>query len=256
MLCDNIIPCFNHYSALLCKTMHTFCLLVSLKKQHPTTFTGSFDFMSLEAATTFFIAIFIFAITPGPGTFALLARALVSGAWSCLPMAVGMAVSDIVYLVLATFGLAAIAENYGGLFTVIRFVGAAYLLYLGYKMWTAKIDTDFKVNESSSDLKPKDWLAGFVQGFLISASNPKVILFYIAFLPTFIDLTALNTSDIALLSVLTLFALLAGLMLVSIGASSVRKYLKSESALKKLNRTAGSIMIAAGLFLVSRGSSA
>ncbi len=211
--------------------------------------------MSLEASITFFIAIFIFAITPGPGTFALLARALVSGAWACLPMSVGMATSDIIYLVLSTLGLSVIAENYGGLFTAIRLVGAAYLLYLGYKMWTAKVDANFNVNESSRTSKQKDWFSGFMQGFLISASNPKVILFYIAFLPTFIDLTALNTSDIALLSVITFFALLSGLILISVGASSVRKYLKSESALKKLNRAAGSIMIGAGLFLVSRGSS-
>ncbi len=211
--------------------------------------------MSVEASITFFLAIFIFAITPGPGTFALLARALVSGAWSCLPMSIGMAISDIIYLILATFGLATIAENYGGLFTAIRLIGAAYLLYLGYKMWTADVDTSFKTDAGKSGAKKKSWVNGFIQGILISASNPKVILFYIAFLPTFINLTALNNSDIVLLSVLTFFALLAGLMLVSVGASSVRRYLKSESALKKLNRTAGSIMIGAGIFLVSRGSS-
>ena len=210
--------------------------------------------MSIEASITFSIAIFIFAITPGPGTFALLARALVSGAWACFPMALGMAISDIIYLILATFGLATIAENYGGLFTAIRFIGAAYLLYLGWKMWTADVDTHMKINESKNGSKKRNWLSGFTQGFLISASNPKVILFYIAFLPTFIDLTVLNSGDIVMLSVLTLFALTAGLMLVSVGASSVRRYLKSESALKRLNRTAGSIMIGAGLFLVSRGS--
>ncbi len=207
--------------------------------------------MSVEASITFFIAIFIFAITPGPGTFALLARALSLGAMSCAPMAFGMAISDIVYLILATFGLAAIAENYSGLFTVIRFVGAGYLLYLGWKMWTAEIDTDFTQGRASSGA----WLSGFMQGFLISASNPKVILFYIAFLPTFIDLSSLNSSDIVLTSVLTLLALMAGLMMVAIGASSVRKYLKSRQAIQRLNRTAGSIMIGAGLFLVSRGSS-
>ena len=208
--------------------------------------------MSLEASVTFFIAIFIFAITPGPGTFALLARALVSGAWACLPMSIGMAISDIVYLILATFGLATIAENYGGLFTVIRFVGAAYLIYLGWKMWTEKIDTNFATNQQRSEAATKNWLSGFTQGFLISASNPKVILFYIAFLPTFIDLTVLNAEDTILLSALTFIALLAGLMLVATTASSVRKHLKSESALKKLNRTAGSIMIAAGVFLASK----
>ena len=214
--------------------------------------------MSLEASITFFIAIFIFAITPGPGTFALLARALMSGAWSCLPMSVGMTISDIVYLVLATYGLATIAENHAGIFTAIRFIGAAYLLYLGYKMWTADVSNSFEVDKSSKNIKKrlctKDWLSGFMQGFLISASNPKVILFYIAFLPTFIDLTVLNTADIIQLSALTFFALLAGLMLVSVGASYIRQYLKSESALKSLNRTAGSIMVGAGLFIVSRGS--
>ncbi len=210
--------------------------------------------MSLEASVTFFIAIFIFAITPGPGTFALLARALVSGAWACLPMSLGIAVSDIIYLILSTFGLATIAENYGGLFTVIRFIGAAYLIYLGWKMWTEKVDTNFSANQKDPKSATKDWASGFTQGFLISASNPKVILFYIAFLPTFIDLTVLNAEDIILLSALTFVALMAGLMLVAITASSVRKHLKTESALKKLNRTAGSIMIAAGVFLASKGN--
>jgi threonine/homoserine/homoserine lactone efflux protein len=212
--------------------------------------------MSLEASITFFLVIFIFAITPGPGTFALLARALVSGAWACLPMTIGIAVSDIVYLILSTFGLATIAENYGGLFTAIRFIGAAYLIYLGWKMWTEKVDTNFEINQQQGESKTKSWLSGLTQGFLISASNPKVILFYIAFLPTFIDLTVLQGKDIIILSALTFVALLAGLMLVAITASSVRNYLKSESAIKKLNRTAGSIMIGAGLFLASRGSNA
>ena len=212
--------------------------------------------MTFEAAITFSLAIFIFAITPGPGTFALLARALVSGAWHCLPMALGMTISDVIYLILATFGLAAIAENYASLFTLIRFIGAAYLLYLGWKMWTAKVaDTEIRLTtENNNNLSHKSWWSGLVQGFLISASNPKVILFYIAFLPTFIDLSQLNSADIVLVSVLTVVSLLAGLMLVAIGASSVRRYLKSAQAMRRLNKTAGSIMVGAGLFLVTRGS--
>ena len=67
--------------------------------------------MSIESAVTFFFAIFIFGITPGPGVFAILAQALVSGARSCFFLALGMAMSDIIYLILACFGLAAIAES-------------------------------------------------------------------------------------------------------------------------------------------------
>ena len=206
--------------------------------------------MSLEASISFFIAIFVFGITPGPGTFALLSKALTSNAKEYFPMTLGMTISDIVYLILATFGLAAIAENYSGVFLAIRIIGAAYLIYLGWKMWTAEVNTSFDQKESKSI----SFLASFIQGLLISASNPKVILFYIAFLPAFMDLTQLSTTDIFIVSMLTFFALMIGLMMVSYGAASIKRYLKSETAILYLNRTASSMMVGAGIFLLSRGS--
>jgi len=206
--------------------------------------------MSSESALSFFLAIFIFGITPGPGVFAILARALVTGAKSCFFLALGMVISDIIYLVLACLGLAALAEHWGAAFMVVRIVGAIYLIYLGVKMWRAtRQQQKFPAGEGLKEKKP----FSFLQGFIISASNPKVILFYIAFLPTFIDLTVLTHSDIALASLLTLFALMAGLMLIAVGASSARRYVRSERGQKTLNRTAGSVMIGAGTYLVSSG---
>lgn len=205
--------------------------------------------MSFESGITFFIAIFIFAITPGPGVFAILARALVSGSTSCLSLCFGMTISDVVYLVLACFGLATIAENYGAVFTVIRFAGAGYLLYLAWKMWFSKVNVDLQEHHHVH----RGYLTGCVQGFLISASNPKVILFYIAFLPSFMDLTILSHRDIVLVAGLTIIALMLGLMLVAVCAASARKMFGSERALKRLNRTAGGIMAGAGVYLVSNG---
>ena len=205
--------------------------------------------MSLEVAITFFIAIFIFAITPGPGVFSLLARALTSGASACFSLALGIAISDIVYLVLATLGLATIAENWSGLLTIIRLVGAVYLLYLGWKMWTATVNTEL---DNTAHHMTHSWVSGFIQGFLISASNPKVILFYIAFLPTFMDLNALNQADIILASLLTLIALMLGLMLIAYSAASARRHLRSDKSMRRLNRTAGGMMMGAGLFLALR----
>lgn len=204
--------------------------------------------MSFESAFTFFIAIFIFSITPGPGVFAILARALVHGAKSCTTLALGMAVSDIVYLVLACFGLATIAENWSGVFLAIRYTGAAYLIYLGYKMFKTLPQVKNEIH-SEVPRQTGTLLSGFIQGFLISASNPKVILFYIAFLPTFIDLTALQSQDIVLVSVLAFIALMAGLILIAIGASRMSNMLKTPLAHKRLNRGAGSIMILAGTYL-------
>ena len=205
--------------------------------------------MTIESSLSFLLAIFIFGITPGPGVFAILARAMVSGSSSCFFLALGMVASDIIYLILACYGLAALAENWSEAFMVVRIVGALYLVFLGIKMWRAsrqRLSTEVEVREKTE--------MSFLQGFIISASNPKVILFYIAFLPTFMDLTILTGADIVLAAFLTLIGLMVGLMMIAYGASSARRYVRSARGQKLLNRTSGSVMIGAGAYLVSSGS--
>lgn len=204
--------------------------------------------MSIEGAIAYFIAIFIFAITPGPGIFALLARGMSSGFKSCIPLAAGMTLGDLLYLTLAFFGLAALAEHWNEVFTVIRLVGAAYLLWLGWKMWT----TPISLTAITEDKSRIGFIKSFLQGFLISSSNPKVILFYIAFLPSFIDLTRLEPSDLVLVSSLTVAALMAGLLLIAGGIAAARQLFRSERSMKVINRSAGSLMIAAGLYLAGK----
>ncbi len=204
--------------------------------------------MTFESGLAFFIAIIIFSVTPGPGVFVLLARTMTQGAWSCFSLALGMGISDIIYLVLSCFGLAAIAEHWGGFFTVIRILGAAYLIYLGWKMWK---DRSHLVNESKSNT-PRSEFMSFIQGFLTSASNPKVILFYIAFLPTFMDLTILTGKDIAVASLLCLSGSMIGLMAIAFSAAWARNYFRSERAMTGLNRIAGSIMMLAGVYIGTR----
>lgn len=206
--------------------------------------------MTWESGLSFFFAILVFGVTPGPGVFAVMARALVSGTRSCFMLALGMAISDILYLIAACFGLALIANQWSEAFTAIRLFGAAYLLYLAWRMWTAPLNLE----HNAETQKPGGLALSFLQGFLISASNPKVILFYIAFLPTFIDLSVMNSSDIALASLLTLVALMLGLMLIAALASKARRWFRSEAAMKRLNKGAGSIMFGAAAYLASRHS--
>ena len=204
--------------------------------------------MSIEGGITFFLAIFIFGITPGPGVFAIVARAMVFGAPSCTALAFGMTISDALYLILASLGLAAVAQHWSELFFAIRVVGAAYLLYLGWKMFATRPNIDGTPPQAIRG----GWLASFVQGFLISASNPKVILFYIAFLPTFMDLTKLTAGDMAVASLLTVLALMLGLMLIAGCAAWASTRLRTPRAVRRLNRGAGSILIAAGVYLATR----
>ncbi|MFT5225907.1 MAG: threonine/homoserine/homoserine lactone efflux protein [Polaribacter sp.] len=201
--------------------------------------------MNIETSIIFFITILIFAITPGPGVFALLAKALSEGIQPCISLSFGMAISDIVYLILACYGLSALAEQWGGVFTTIRIVGAIYLIYLGWKIWNSRSQYR-EVSEPDSGQRK---LAGFAQGFLISASNPKVILFYLAFLPNFMDLSTLSVNDVMLASLLTFIALMLGLMSIPLSTLWAKQFFRSEKSMRSLNRVAGSIMISAGLYL-------
>jgi len=203
--------------------------------------------VSPESAITFFIAIFIFGVTPGPGVFAILARALSAGTGACFPLALGMVISDIAYMVLACYGLSALAEHWNEVFLAVRIAGAIYLCYLGFKIW----NTPAPQAQAETATAPGKRFS-LLQGFLISASNPKVILFYIAFLPTFIDLTALSHTDIAIAGILTLLALMASLMLIAAGAASARRLFRSPRGARVLNRSAGAIMVGAGTYLITR----
>ncbi|WP_110643815.1 LysE family translocator [Salinicola sp. CPA57] len=204
--------------------------------------------MTPESAATYLLAIFLFAITPGPGVFALIATGMNAGFRGCLSLTVGMTLSDVLYLLLATFGLATLAEHWGEVFGVIRVLGALYLFYLGWKLWTSPTqDEEMPATGANGGA-----LAGVTQGFLISASNPKVILFYIAFLPTFVDLDRLGGASLTLLVALTVVGLMSGLCLVAAGAARTRRIFRSSRAQRRLNRGAGSLMIGAGALLIAK----
>jgi threonine/homoserine/homoserine lactone efflux protein len=196
--------------------------------------------LSIESAISFFIAIFIFAITPGPGVFVILATALKYGVKSCFSLALGMTISDIIYLIAAIFGLSIIANSWSEFFTIMRVIGGFYLLYLAYKIWHNPLEN------TRQNLKSQSMM--FVQGFLISLSNPKVIIFYIAFLPTFFDMTNL-LDNIILVSSITLIALMLGLMLIAIFADKAKKIITNKRGVKILNALVAIIMASAAIYL-------
>ncbi|PNK60287.1 LysE family translocator [Psychrobacter sp. FDAARGOS_221] len=200
---------------------------------------------------TFIIAVFVFIMTPGPGVFATIAKAMTQGAWSALPLAIGLAAGDTIYMVFSAYGLSALATNFNTAFTVIKVVGAAYLFYLAYKMWTT---VPPKINTADVLVKQKNQGAkSILSGFLISISNPKVILFYVSLLPSFFPITELNALDItALCAVIFIWAIIC-MMIYAFMASYAQKQLKSSTARQRFNRVGASFMGLAGAWLVAKG---
>ncbi len=190
----------------------------------------------------------ILAATPGPGVFASVAQAISSGFRPSLDVIAGIVFGDILFLLLAVFGLSAFAFVLGEFFFIIKLAGGAYLIWMGWKMWTAKpvlADTEQKLGKRSVRQR-------FLAGLFITLGNPKVIIFYVGFLPNFMDLTCLTSLDIVI--VIGMIALVPTGVLGAYAyfAARARRLFTSRRAVRNLNRSAGTVMIGTGVVIATR----
>jgi len=189
--------------------------------------------------------IFIFMATPGLGVLSVVSRALSSGFKHAIFMSLGMVLGDIIFLLLSIFGLGMIATSFSTLFIIIKIIGGVYLVFLGLKIFMAKTSHFDTTPKKNSTL-----FLDFSSGLFITLSNPKVIAFYVGFLPAFIDLSKLNDKDVALVAFLVLMTLSSILFLYAYFASRAKELIKKAKTQMILNRTAGAIMAIIGCFLI------
>ncbi len=203
--------------------------------------------MSLISIASLAIAMFILAATPGPGVFATISRSLASGFVPSLGVICGIVTGDIIFLLFAILGMSVIAQVMGNLFIIIKLIGGAYLIFLGIKIWRSK---PVMVQESTKKMGLK--YGNFLSGLVITLSNPKVILFYCGFLPTFLDLSALSLFDIGIVAIIVSLVLSSVLIFYAYLASRARQLFASTRSVKRLNRTAGGVMIATGVAIAAK----
>ncbi len=203
--------------------------------------------MTLVSALGLAVAMFLLAVTPGPGVFATVARALSSGVGHASVVILGIVVGDLIFLLLAVFGLSAIADLLGGFFVFIKYAGGTYLIWLGLRIWFVQ-----PAGKGVTGIREPSWRANFTSGLLITLGNPKVILFYLGFLPTFVDLHVLSGADIWLIAVVVSGVLASVLLAYAVAAGRARKMFTSERAVRRMNRTAGGVMATVGVVLVAK----
>ena len=190
----------------------------------------------------------VLAASPGPGVFATTARAMASGFRPALAVIWGIVLGDIIFLLFAAFGLSMVARVLGNLFFMVKICGGAYLVWLGIKIWLQKPELAQRQQESAN----RSIWGNFASGFVITLSNPKVILFYCGFLPTFLDLSALTIVDLALVVAIITLVLSGVLITYAFLASRARQLFTNKRAVKRLNRAAGGVMVAAGVAIAVR----
>ena len=190
----------------------------------------------------FYCALYAVAIAvPGPGVISIVARALGSGFRATVPACLGITAGDLILMTLSAFGLAMIAQAMGQLFQIVKIAGGLYLLFLGYKYWTARVS-------AQSEIVPESAGRGFLTQMGITLSNPKAIAFFVALQPTAIDLSRLTFAGY--LEWVGAPLVLIPAVTMGYAAARLKDLVASVKARRRINRGAGIVMAGAGIAIM------
>jgi threonine/homoserine/homoserine lactone efflux protein len=187
-------------------------------------------------------ALVILFLTPGPVWVAIIARGLTGGFSGAWPLAVGVAIGDMVWPLAAIFGLSWMVSVYAGFMDAMRWVAVAIFVLMG---WLLIRHADRPIPQDSRLTRPGR-RAGFVAGVAAILGNPKAILFYAGVLPGFFDLRTITVPDIAAILAVSVAIPLTGNLIFALAIDRVRSVLSSAAALRRLNLVAGALMICVG----------
>ncbi|NBE07229.1 LysE family translocator [Paragemmobacter ruber] len=182
---------------------------------------------------------------PGPVWVALTARALSGGMAGAWPLAVGVALGDLVWPLMAILGLTWIESAWGDYLALMRWVAAAIFIAMGVLLIrkpAATLDADSRLT------RPGLW-AGFSVGLAAVIGNPKAILFYMGALPGFFDLGALTAPDILAILAISAFVPMLGNLGLAWFLDRARRLLSSPAAIRRMNIGSGILLILVGLVI-------
>ncbi|MEM9009702.1 MAG: LysE family translocator [Pseudomonadota bacterium] len=196
-------------------------------------------------------ALAILVMTPGPVVVAILARSASGGVSAAVPLSLGVVVGDILWPLVAIFGLSAIVLVYADFLTVLRYVGALVLISMGVQLLRGG---GMAIRADGELVRASGW-QGFMAGLLVILGNPKAILFYMGILPGFFLIAELTVADIVIICALSALVPWIGNMVWAAAADRARRFLRSERAITRVNRGSGIALILVGLAIAVSGDS-
>lgn len=199
--------------------------------------------MSLNVWIAYIFTTAVILIIPGPTIILVISQAVTHGRKSVVPLATGVVLGDFTAMTLSLLGLGAIMTASAALFTLFKWIGAIYLVYLGIKLWRANPDSS-SIQHQKGDASPRSL---FKSSFIVTALNPKSIAFFVAFLPQFISPHSPAFSQILILGGTFLFLALVNAALYALFAGQLRETIKKTRVRKWFNRCGGTALIGAGI---------
>lgn len=200
--------------------------------------------MSLVDSLSFFLIMFTLAAIPSTSVALVVTRSTTLGISNGIAVSLGIVFGDLVFVILTILGLSVIAETMGSFFLVIKYIGGAYLLWLGYSLLTSKHKASISLKDTDST---GSLVTSFLAGFFLTLGDIKAIFFYASLFPTFIDLTSLNASDIITIIGITIITVGGVKVAYAFSAIKLINIFNLENVAKKI---AGSFMIGAGSYLI------
>jgi threonine/homoserine/homoserine lactone efflux protein len=199
--------------------------------------------MSLQAYLAFVAACIALALLPGPIVTLVIANGLRHGTRAALTNVLGAQAGLAIVICIVAIGLTSLMATMGYWFDWVRFAGAAYLVWLGIKLIRSPVEG------VSADAPPPPPRGGFfLQGFLVLLSNPKVLVFFGAFIPQFMDMSKPHVPQVALLGATFMVTAVMSDMLYAVLAGRARKFFSARRT-RLLSRISGGFMIGGGIWL-------
>ena len=200
--------------------------------------------MSLEHWLAFAVASQILLVIPGPTVLLVISYALGYGRRPAAAIVAGVALGDLTSITASMLGLGAILATSAEIFTVLRLVGGAYLIWLGIKLWRAPVTAETDDSAGVPMARPARM---FAHAYAVTALNPKSIVFFVAFVPQFLDAARPLGPQMALLAATFVGLATLNATLYALLAASARRTLRAPSARRAVNRVGATLLMAAGL---------
>ena len=201
--------------------------------------------LSLASILALLGTMIVLAVIPSVSVLAVSARAAAFGFTHGMFTAFGIVIADIIFILLAVYGLALVAELMGEQFTLIKYIGGTYLVWLGISQWRA--DTKARRTDAIGQSSPG---SSFLSGFLITLGDQKAILFYLGFFPAFIDLSLMTPTDTLIIIIIAIIGVGGAKLIYAYLADRASLLFRNRSAVRTINILAGCVMIAVGITLL------
>lgn len=205
--------------------------------------------LTLSNMAALFGVLVVGALIPGVSVLTVSARSAASGFIHGVFTTIGIVIGDIVFILLAIFGLSVLADTMGNLFILIKYLGGAYLIWLGISLWRSKS----KTIEAEESIK-SSLLSSFLIGLFITLGDLKAILFYLGFFPAIVDLSTISIFDTSIIVIIAIFAVGGVKLFYAYMADRASMLLKNSDAIRIINMIAGTIMIGIGIFIMMKES--